>query len=407
MLIIEFGESVMDAQNKLVFEDYADVVSIRRRLLFNDVKDETTVFTGKGIHGFAALLYGVLCDANFVIAIDAPTFLDQENRCMYGDTRVFEHHFLREHQDVLAHIEPMCDTRIIMNVPTTDMQHIHTERVRLMSKTCIVTNDWKDALNTPNVSQEVVPATATIAVLSKPFGCGNFNNYYHWWMDHIISIVECCHTRNITHIKLCNKDPLVASFSPRTFRMFGIDASMTHDAHTVVVKGMNPKFVPWDTSIVEKIRAALSKIKEREPDALVTSDVIFIKRKSAKRCIRNEDALIEKLQQEFGQRLTCVSPEQMDVFEQMVAFSNAKIVIGQFGSGLTNVMFMSRGTLCIEIDKCYRKRYDVVCNIFGITHALYVHHKGNLVTLKQKIEAEKTYIDVDDCIAFIKRTVSP
>ena len=87
--------------------------------------------------------------------------------------------------------------------------------------------------------------------------------------------------------------------------------------------------------------------------------------------------------------------------------SEAKVVIGQFGSSLTNIMFMNKDTLCVEIDKSYRKRYDVLCNMFEVRHALYAHHKGDLKSMKQKADAEKCDIDVDDFLSFIKKTVSP
>ena len=121
MRIIEFGPSIIEHSDKMTFIDYSDVVSIRKRLLFDDIQSDHTVYTGKGIHGFAALLFGMMCNATVVIAIDAPSFLDEINQ-LYNDTRDFEHSFLREHHDVLAHIEPNCETKCILNIPTSELQ---------------------------------------------------------------------------------------------------------------------------------------------------------------------------------------------------------------------------------------------------------------------------------------------
>lgn len=394
MRIIEFGPSIVEHSDKLTFGQYSDVVSIRKRLLFDDIQSEHTVYTGRGIHGFAALLFGMMCKASVVIAVDAPTFLDENNRQLYNDTREFEHDFLKEHQDVLFHVEPNCQTKCILSIPTSDMQKIHNERLHLIHDRVMVTDNFEKEMShieTPMRVKDVVPC-----IVSKPFRAGNFNNYHHFWVDHIVSIVEHCFSHGMLKIKLCNKDALVVNNSVKVLKLFGIDAQMTFDESGVVVKGKNPKFTTWDQSLVNRIRGLAS---DQEP-----TDVIYIKRPRTKRYIDNEDEFVKALA-EFN--AICISPETMSIQEQIDTFSKAKVVIGQYGSGLTNVMFMKPGTRCIEIDKCYRKRYDVLCEFFGINHSHFQSTKNkDLSTMKDKIDAEKAPIDVDECIAFVREIVN-
>lgn len=394
MRIIEFGPSIVDHSEKMTFVDYSDVVAIRKRLLFDDVQADQTVYTGKGIHGFAALLFGMMCKATIVIAIDAPSFLDENNRELYDDTRCFEHAFLREHQDVLAHIEPNCETKCILNIPTSELQKIHTERVHLMLDNVIITDDYENELKRP-ISETPKRINVIPCIASKPFRAGNFNNYHHFWVDHIISIVEHCHTHALLKIKLCNKESLITNNSVKVLKMFGIDAQMTYDDTGIVVTGKNPKFTVWDQRLIEKVRNVTTK---EEPN-----DVLYIKRPRTKRYIDNEDVFMKALEQ-FNTK--CISPETMTIQEQIDTFSKAKVVIGQYGSGLTNVMFMKPGTCCIEIDKCYRKRYDVLCHFFGVKHFHFQSVEHDLSTMKSKIEAEKAPINVDKCIDFIRKMAS-
>lgn len=397
MRIVEFGPSIIDYSDKITFANYSDVVAIRKRLLFDDIQNEQTVYTGQGIHGFAALLFGMMCNATIIIAIDAPSFLDTHNKELYNDTRVFEHSFLKEHQDVLAHIEPNCETKCIMNVPTCDVQKIHTERIHLMIDNVIITDDYENEMmrpisETPRRIKDVVPC-----ITSKPFRAGNFNNYHHFWVDHIISIVEHCHAHAMLKIKLCNKESLITTHSVKVLKMFGIDAQMTYDESGIIVQGKNPKFTVWDKKLIDKVRNVASW-KTCEP-----VDVVYIKRPRTKRYIDNEDDFMKALEQ-FNTK--CVSVETMSIQEQIDTFSRAKVVIGQYGSGLTNVMFMKPGTCCIEIDKCYRKRYDVLCHFFDMKHFHFQSVEHDLSTMKSKIEAEKVPINIDKCIDFIRKMAS-
>ena len=64
------------------------------------------------------------------------------------------------------------------------------------------------------------------------------------------------------------------------------------------------------------------------------------------RRILNEQVLRDRLQ---AKGFECVVPGQLSIEEQIQIFSEARIVVGAHGNGLTNIMFMSEGSTVIEI----------------------------------------------------------
>ena len=92
----------------------------------------------------------------------------------------------------------------------------------------------------------------------------------------------------------------------------------------------------------------------------------------------------------------------MTIQEQINLRSKGKGCHRTYGSGLTNVMFMKPGTCCIEIDKCYRKRYDILCH-FSASNILISDCRSRSFNHESKIEAEKAPIQIDKCIDFIEK----
>ena len=390
-MIIEFGESVLDGANKLSFQEYSNFASTRKRVMCSDVHDNHTVFTGKGIHGFAALLYGAICHADVVIAIDAPTFLDTANRDMFGDTREFRHGFNREHLDILCHVEPNCSTKFILNESINSIQFIHTERVRLMTRNCVVTDDCINEFYHSDTA--ISKEQETPVIKTFPRRAGNYNNYYHYWVDHLIPIVKHCKQHSLSNIKLCNADKLVTEYSTRILKEFNISSAMTHDARTETVKGMNPTFVHWDENTTQYAQKLVPHVSD------ATTDILYVVRPRTKRFIANDTELLDALVERYGGAVKTIRPHELDIFEQIKTFANARAVIGQFGSGLTNCMFMNKGSLCIEIDKTDRKRYGKLCEAFGIKHERYEH----VTDFKAHgIDGDRAPVNVTDFMTFVE-----
>jgi hypothetical protein len=77
-------------------------------------------------------------------------------------------------------------------------------------------------------------------------------------------------------------------------------------------------------------------------------EYVYVTRRGfpSQRNMQNEDELVQRLEQ-IG--FKCVAPHELSFAEQMQAFSNAKVVIGQFGAALWNLPFTPRGGAVIEI----------------------------------------------------------
>lgn len=80
---------------------------------------------------------------------------------------------------------------------------------------------------------------------------------------------------------------------------------------------------------------------------IVNDKLIYISRKNYNsRKMVNEDELINELSK-FG--FIVLQPENYSIQEQIILFSQAKIIIGEIGAGLSNILFAPRGTKVIEI----------------------------------------------------------
>jgi hypothetical protein len=393
-MLIHFGNDNIDHGFREVIKiaEYGDVDSVIRRLKAGDVASKENTFIGRGIHGFAAMVFGILCDAD-VVALDAPTFVDQENNEMYGAKVTYPHCFPEEYQDILKILSPKYRKRIVFNSPRegdVEMYH-HVERIRLIHHNTVVTEEWRECAH--GTSVPVAPQSMPIAqasderprLVTHVYRSGNVNNYFHYVGDHIVPILKYCFENNVRDVLLTNKEELVVKFTKTILKQFNIDASYTHDPHNVRLRGMNPRFCEWPEDVVSTLQVYGTKIP---------TDVLYISRPKTKRYIVNEEELVECLKTYYP-KLKVVEPHAMDIVEQIEAFKSAKIVFGQYGSGLTNVVFMNKDTICVELDKSYRDRYDKLCQMFSVRHELFVYYEGTLNTMQEKTQAEKGTVNIE------------
>ena len=346
-MLIHFGNDVIDHGFREVIKisDYGDIDGTLRRLRAQDIATTANTFIGRGVHGYAAMVFGILCDTD-VVALDAPTFLDDDNAEMFGVRERYSHCFPPEYHDVLKLLSPKFTKRIVFNAPgpeNADMSN-YVERVRLIHENTVVTDDWRSVAHgkvTEAPKTQVKERDERPRVCTHVFRSGNVNNYFHYVGDHLIPIVKYCFENNVNDILLTNKEDLVIKFTKKILKRFNIDASYTHDQHTVKIRGLNPRFCAWPENVMSTIQMCGS---------CTPTDELFISRPNTKRCIVNEEEFVECLRT-YHPELKIVEPHKMDIIEQMDAFKRARIVFGQYGSGLTNVVFMNKDKLCVELDK--------------------------------------------------------
>ena len=63
--------------------------------------------------------------------------------------------------------------------------------------------------------------------------------------------------------------------------------------------------------------------------------------------MRNREE-IEMVAQQYG--FTIVRPEEFPITDQIKLFRNARIVVGEYGSGLNNTIFSKEGTLVLALN---------------------------------------------------------
>lgn len=396
-MLIHFGNDKIDHGFREVIKipEYDDMDCTLRRLKAQDIHPKEKTFLGKGIHGYAALVFGILCDAN-VVAIDAPTFLDQGNREMYGVKTEYTHCFPDKFHDILKMLSPEFKKRIIFNTPANDdEEHFNNvERIRLIHQNTEVVANWRSDAHSEPIAKDIEPRVDEVErpiVATHVFRSGNVNNYFHYIGDHLIPLMKYCFENNVNDIQLSNKEDLVIKFTKNILSKFNINAFYTHNSHNVKLRGLNPRFCKWPDDVVSTLQLCGES---------VPSDIVYISRPRTKRYVVNEEELVTCLRSYYPD-LKVIEPHNMDIVEQMETFKGAKMVFGQYGSGLANVVFMNKGTLCVELDKCYRDRYDKLCDIFSVRHELFVFYEGVLNTMNDKVQAEKGTVNIEKFKEFI------
>lgn len=76
--------------------------------------------------------------------------------------------------------------------------------------------------------------------------------------------------------------------------------------------------------------------------------IVYVSRRKARgRCVINEDQVLSTIQRHYGCEV--VYFEDMSFYDQVKTMANCAIFIGMHGAGLTNMLFMPRGSGVIEL----------------------------------------------------------
>ncbi len=131
-----------------------------------------------------------------------------------------------------------------------------------------------------------------------------------------------------------------------------------------------PPLGHYDAPLMHRLRSRL--VGATLPEGEGTPEcMIYISRERARgRKVRNEADLRRMLEQ---RGFECVYLEEMDFAAQIRLFSRAKLVIGQHGAGLSNLLFMQPGTRLIEV---HRKLIGRHRSEFGQVRRSYRYFPG-------------------------------
>ncbi|HVM86804.1 MAG TPA: glycosyltransferase family 61 protein, partial [Puia sp.] len=180
-------------------------------------------------------------------------------------------------------------------------------------------------------------------------------NYYHWICESIFRLWMV--RRRLNNLRLLlpeyyrEVDFIQGSLEP--FKLNKI-YYMPNGKHVLVRNACIPQIKPicdsYNTTHVNQIRNFYRNYVCNENQMLgQKNDRLYISRKLAgRRRIINEDEICTIL---IKYDFSIFYPENHCFIEQVACFKGVKYLIGQHGSGLTNMLFMNKGTCILELHK--------------------------------------------------------
>jgi len=178
-------------------------------------------------------------------------------------------------------------------------------------------------------------------------------NYGHWFYDELPRLASV-----LPHLPAGTK--FIVSDPLQDFKLQSLAALGISKDRLVPVKGYvetacerlwfatplgNGEWTGTSPAALHKIREALLKVYAGANGP--TPDKIFVSRgaTSYKR-LANEEQLLPVIE---GFGFGVIRPEELSFPEQVRTFSRAKIILGAFGAGLTNILFSPQPALLVEL----------------------------------------------------------
>jgi hypothetical protein len=175
-------------------------------------------------------------------------------------------------------------------------------------------------------------------------------NYFHFTIESLTRWVLL--TNNTSDAKVLIPEELVRiPYIDEWLNLLKIDIIIVPESCNIKANQLLlPTIVRWagnhDANIVKELRnRSLEAISKIERNTISSPTKIFIVRKG-RRQIKNI-LEIENCLQKYG--ITFIDFDGMSVIEQLQVVSDAELIIGQHGAGLTNVIFAKENCSVVEI----------------------------------------------------------
>ncbi len=216
--------------------------------------------------------------------------------------------------------------------------------------------------------QNIQKISGKVAVITQ-FG---YNNYFHF-LNEILGRLALLEMNHVGYDWLYVADEM--PYAKELLQMWGVDSSkiisvkdsnMVIQADEIILPsllsntsaGHNHAGSFIHPLTMKYVREKLLKVaQEKNIDVSRFSKKIFISRKDAyaARRILNEDEIFELFKQKGFERYELA---KMSIPEQTMLFAQADVVVGEQGSGFTNILFSKPGTKIYEIfqamvDNCF------------------------------------------------------
>jgi hypothetical protein len=244
--------------------------------------------------------------------------------------------------------------------------------------------------------------------LAPLFEGGSVEHYYHFLFDLVFPVLEI--TGQQKAVRIVTGTPL----APIAKDLFGdrikfIDPKGQCRVDTMDLRGMNPRVYRIDKRQILNFQNFISEWMIGKPVAQAC-DLLLIERSlppdyylsdqcsvkgggSLRRSIANHTEISDDLRilVETGmlpgiKTIRNVKLEGMPFHEQIQLFASAKLIVGQHGAGLSNIVFCKPGTHLVEInDRRECRHFMLLSKVAGVRHSFLWVVSPHPVVAKEQI----------------------
>jgi capsular polysaccharide biosynthesis protein len=234
-------------------------------------------------------------------------------------------------------------------------------------------------------------------------------NYYHWISESIFRLWMV--RRQLDGLVLIlpeyykEADFIMGSLEPFGIKnMFYMPNGKSLLVKNLCLPQIKPVFDSYNADHVKQVRSFYRNYVLLEKKIKVDNiDKLYISREFAtRRKVTNEEEIL-KIARKYG--FIIFHPENHTFLEQVATFSRVKYLVGTHGSGLTNLLFMEKGTSVLELHKSRTNELDHPSPLFWyLADALGVHYYHQLCDT----DGKEDYFEGDyiiDAVIFEKNLV--
>ncbi|MBS1503568.1 MAG: glycosyltransferase family 61 protein [Bacteroidetes bacterium] len=180
-------------------------------------------------------------------------------------------------------------------------------------------------------------------------------NYYHWVCESIFRLWMI--RRRLDHVVLLlpdyyqDADFIMGSLEPFNIKeIFFIPGGKSLMVRNICLPQIKPVCDSYNARHIRQVRAFYRNyVLLNKKISTNLGDKLYVSRELAKRRkVINEPEVVDTLK---SHGFTVFHPEKFTFLEQVAIFSKAKYLVGEHGSGLTNLLFMPANSSVLELHK--------------------------------------------------------
>jgi capsular polysaccharide biosynthesis protein len=203
-------------------------------------------------------------------------------------------------------------------------------------------------------------------------------NYYHWICESIFRLwlVRKRLEKLILVLPVFYKDAdfITGSLAPFNItEIFYIPMGKSLLIKNVCLPQIKPICDSYNIRHLKQVGRFYRDFVSRKGIQVTPVEKLYVSRHfSRRRKVLNEDEVLTILKQHG---FTIFYPEKVSFLEQVAIFANVRYLVGEHGSGLTNLLFMQQGTSLLELHKNKINDFDHPSPLFWyMAHALEINY---------------------------------